>query len=282
MCFVLGAGLRRYVAALLCLLMAVIWLSYSAFCYFVDENDVEIFYQDMTSHTISLELPSSVLYTVASKKPDLHISSFISKDFSKQAAKAEERKRKKEEEERKKQEQERLQKERKLKVYYNSLPTICQNDGVADSWVQAVNEQLRVIPATLLQQFQAQGWHMYCTSDDIDKVHFGGQFGSVMGVTVYDNKVIYIEDRQIAVTESPVHEFGHYLDYSLGFISHQAEFMNIYQREQATFRNAYGVPGYFNQEELFAEAFWRYLTSNRASFRSSVPGLCSFFDKVVG
>lgn len=158
---------------------------------------------------------------------------------------------------------------------------ICQNQGVAQSWVDTVNKELAVIPSNLLQGFENSGWRMYCTTKNLDRTYFGGRFGAVMGVTLYEERLIYIEDRWDAVTESPVHEFGHYLDHSLGFISNKSEFRGIFNSEQGTFRRVYGVPSYFTEEELFAEAFWRYLTSNRSTMRANCPQLTAFIEKAI-
>lgn len=158
---------------------------------------------------------------------------------------------------------------------------ICQNEGVSQSWVDRVNQELAVVPSNLLDKFSNSGWRMYCTTKNLDRTYFGGQFGAVMGVTLYDEHLIYIEDRTDAVTESPVHEFGHYLDWSLGFISNKPEFVGIFNNEQGTFRRIYGVPSYFTYEELYAEAFWRYLTSNRNTFRSNCPQLADFIERTI-
>lgn len=160
--------------------------------------------------------------------------------------------------------------------------TLCQNAGVSQSWVDTINNNLSVIPSHLLERFRSSGWSMYCTPDNIDAKWFGSQFGAVMGVTVYDYKVIYIEDRTDAVNEAPVHEFGHFLDCNLGFISDSQDFINVFNAEQAIFRSAYGVPSYFDRKELFAEAFWRYLTSNRDTFRATCPGLARILNSVTG
>ena len=158
---------------------------------------------------------------------------------------------------------------------------ICQNDGVTSDWVNRVNSNLSVVPANLIQRFKSEGWRMYCTTKNLDRTYFGGQFGAVMGVTLYEEKLIYIEDRWDAVTESPVHEFGHYLDSSLGYITSTSEFRSIFNAEQSTFRSVYGVPSYFTEEELFAEAFWRYLTSSRDKLNMSCPRLTKFIEDAI-
>ena len=55
---------------------------------------------------------------------------------------------------------------------------ICEKDGyVDDYWVGQVNYELETIPASLVQQFQADGWHIYCTDMNIDAVYYGGNMG---------------------------------------------------------------------------------------------------------
>ena len=60
------------------------------------------------------------------------------------------------------------------------------NDGVDASWVAAVNQELAKAPANVLQAFTNSGWSFHVTPMNIDAVYFGGQYGSVMGVTVYE------------------------------------------------------------------------------------------------
>ena len=52
---------------------------------------------------------------------------------------------------------------------------ICEKDGYVDNyWVGQVNYELETIPTSLVQQFQADGWHVYCTDMNIDAVYYGG------------------------------------------------------------------------------------------------------------
>lgn len=187
-------------------------------------------------------------------------------DFKNQIKKAEENRKKREEEER--------------LAYLASLPKVCENQNVSQSWVDAANQTLRSVPKQILDGFTSRGWHMYCTDKNLDDTFFGGQFGAVMGCTIYEDRTIYLEDRTDAVTEGPVHELGHYADHTLGWASRTGEFQNIFQSEQQAFRNTFGVPGYFNEEELYAEAFWRYFVSPEMA--SVTPRLYGYIAKTVG
>lgn len=137
-----------------------------------------------------------------------------------------------------------------------------------------------MIPTYLIQQLQADGWHIYCTSMDIDAVYYGSQFGAVMGSTNYDEYRILIEDRQDAVIEATIHEVGHWYDWHLGTITNSEEFMNIYYAETDSFRAYFGRRSYYDPMEMFAEAFWKYLTDNQ-SLQVASPMLYEFMSRYI-
>ena len=158
--------------------------------------------------------------------------------------------------------------------------SICENDGVDEYWVDCVNQQMNLLPDFLLQKFVNSGWHMDVTSKNLDETYYGGQFGSVMGCTSYDEQVIHIEDRDNAVKEAPIHEFGHWLDYINGFVTNSNEFMDIYYAETDAFKSAFHVTFYYNNKELFAEGFWKYYTDAN-TLQSCCPRLYTFIKNVV-
>ena len=158
---------------------------------------------------------------------------------------------------------------------------ICEKDGyVDDYWVGQINYELETIPTSLVQQFQADGWHIYCTDMNIDAVYYGGQYGSVEASTNYDEYRIIIEDRQDAISDAAIHEFGHWYDWHLGTITNTDEFMNIYYAETESFRNTFGYRPYYDPMELFAEAFWKYLTNGQA-LQASCPMLYEFMSRYL-
>lgn len=250
-------------------LFAILWFLITSLCFmaYLYHTDTPSVHTELhTSVSILPKTGSLNSFSIEIPNP-IRISNIKSQNesFQGQVKKAEENRKRKEEEER--------------RTYLASLSKLCQNDGVNQSWVDQVNETLTCVPKHILEGFKNRGWHMYCTSKNLDRTFFGGQFGAVMGCTVYEDHNIWLEDRQDAVTEGPVHELGHYVDYTLGWASHTGEFNQIFNAEQATFRNAFGVPGYFNNEELFAEAFWRYYTSN--SMASVTPRLHDYLSRMI-
>lgn len=158
---------------------------------------------------------------------------------------------------------------------------ICEKDGyVDDHWISDINAQLAMIPSNLITEFQNDGWHIYCTDMDIDAVYYNGQFGAVMGTTNYDEHRILIEDRQVAVTDAAIHEMGHWLDWHNGTVTNSDEFMNIYYTETDIFKSTFHMTCYYDQKELFAEAFWKYLTDNQ-QLANSCPKLYDFMARYV-
>lgn len=158
---------------------------------------------------------------------------------------------------------------------------ICEKDGnVNDSWVTAINNQLDMIPTSLIQQFQNDGWHIYCTDTNIDAVYYNSQYGAVMGTTNYYEHRILIEDRQNAVTEAVIHEIGHWYDWHLGTVTDSDEFIKIYNTETNAFKNTFSVHFYYDQKELFAEAFWKYITDNQ-TLKNGCPMLYEFIARYM-
>lgn len=158
---------------------------------------------------------------------------------------------------------------------------ICEKDGnVDDSWITAINNQLDMIPTSLIQQFQNDGWHIYCTDMNIDATYYNSQYGAVMGTTNYYEHRILIEDRQDAVTEAVIHEIGHWYDWHLGTVTDSDEFINIYNTETNAFKNTFNVHFYYDQKELFAEAFWKYITDNQ-TLKNECPMLYEFIARYM-
>lgn len=165
------------------------------------------------------------------------------------------------EQETKQKEEAKAQKEQERVVKISEPPviSIAINDGVDASWVAAANRELKRAPANVLQAFTNSGWSFHVTPMNIDAVYFGGQYGAVMGVTVYDDKVIYLEDRMDAVQEAALHELGHFVDCYLGYPS---DTLGMYDAESSSYCSYFGVDFYWDRKEFYADSFWKYLTAS--------------------
>ena len=106
---------------------------------------------------------------------------------------------------------------------------IAEKDGTVDnSNIHIVNSELKKIPESIMEQFQKNGWHIYVTDADINQKFYQGKYSTVLGTTQYADKKIYIANTSQAATESTIHEVGHFVDYSNGFLSDQEKFKELY------------------------------------------------------
>lgn len=129
--------------------------------------------------------------------------------------------------------------------------------NVNPDYIKIIEENLSLLPEELVQHFVSNGWKLYLTTEDIAKVYLGRKYESAMAVTVYSLKLIVIENREEAVKESVIHEFGHYLDYVLGFPSLSNEFHDFYVTEASTFKsNIPNASCVSDEREFFAETFY--------------------------
>lgn len=157
-------------------------------------------------------------------------------------------------------------------------------DGtVEDVFLDEVEQQLSVLPSAFQQDMIEDDLVMYVTDKDIDEVFCDGQYGSVQGVTLtpsYGPCSIYIEDREKAVENAPVHEVGHWYDFYAGFLSSSDTFATIYEQESDAFCQTFVVDFYYDKGEFFAEGFWKYWTEPDR-LKASCPALFAYLDSYL-
>ena len=134
--------------------------------------------------------------------------------------------------------------------------------------------ELRKLPKQVLDAFNAAGW-TYC----IDFDYMGGLSKklnmSCIGATNYSRKTIYISE-----ASATLHEFGHFLDWMLGF---PAEHEQLYLAEA---QNS-GLRDYAktNAREYFADCFaYCIIHGNDSemmkSLRKNAPQTCTYFEEL--
>ena len=106
----------------------------------------------------------------------------------------------------------------------------------------------------------------------MNRTRYQGKYSTVLGTTQYADKKIYIANTSQAATESTIHEVGHFVDYSNGFLSDQEKFKELYLSEVRIYIKAYDAVCVRDRKELFAEVFWQYLT-NPSKLQLETPGL---------
>ena len=134
--------------------------------------------------------------------------------------------------------------------------------------------ELRKLPEQVLDAFNAAGW-TYC----IDFDYMGGLSKklnmSCIGATNYSRKTIYISE-----ASATLHEFGHFLDWTLGF---PAEHEQLFRAEAA----AAPLRDYAktNAREYFADCFaYCIIHGNDSemmeSLRKNAPRTCTYFEEL--
>lgn len=135
--------------------------------------------------------------------------------------------------------------------------------------------ELRKVPEQVLDAFNAAGW-TYC----IDFDYMGGLSKklnmSCIGATNYSQKTIYISE-----ADATLHEFGHFLDYALGF---PAEHERLYLAEsQNSSLRDYAKT---NSREFFADCFVHWITysadkKRMDDFRDAAPQTYAYMKKLA-
>lgn len=134
--------------------------------------------------------------------------------------------------------------------------------------------ELRKLPEQILDAFNAAGW-TYC----IDFDYMGGLSKklnmSCIGATNYSQKTIYISE-----ASATLHEFGHFLDWMLGF---PAEHEQLFRAEAAAapLRNYAKT----NAREYFADCFDYCIIHGNDSkmmeiLRKNAPQTCTYFEEL--
>lgn len=134
--------------------------------------------------------------------------------------------------------------------------------------------EIQKIPASILKSFEQMGWKYVIDFDYL--YEFSQERGmSCIGVASYSNRKIYVSD-----PTATIHEFGHFLDWTLGFPAHHEE---LYGTEAQSAADAvlrdYSAT---NSHEYFADyfAYWIRNRGNEAKMeqlQAATPETYAYF-----
>lgn len=135
--------------------------------------------------------------------------------------------------------------------------------------------ELRKLPEQVLDAFNAAGW-TYCIDFDYISGLSKKLNMSCIGATNYSQKTIYISE-----ASATLHEFGHFLDWMLGF---PAEHEQLFRAEAA----AAPLRDYAktNSREFFADCFVHWITyrgneKRMETFRNAAPQTWAYMKKLA-
>lgn len=161
-------------------------------------------------------------------------------------------------------------------VVVESYSGFIQNIGGVDvNLVNKFNSYYMMIPENVRNHFQNNGWSIYATTESIGQKYYGQEM-SILALTVVNEKAIYIDDREKAV-KAVIHEMGHYINYSYGFVSSSAEFTEIFNAEKETFCSIHSTHSNNTSTsvEYFAE-FYMVAITNPNAVKDSCPRTYEF------
>lgn len=154
-------------------------------------------------------------------------------------------------------------------------PGIVEMLGSVDSiWITKADAMLGKLPRNAIDRFITEGWHFYVTDEDIGTTEYGGAIGRVAGSTHYGPDYtgpgyIKIEDRQYAIDEAVLHEFGHFVFGVFGNWYRQ-EVIDAYNSDvgnASLMGISYGVD---DMNEFYGEVFQKYI-KNPSKTREAFP-----------
>ena len=139
------------------------------------------------------------------------------------------------------------------------MPSFMKTEGnVSQSRMDHILANYVRIPEEVRHRIENEGWTFICSSED-----FGADNGysySLLALTIYGTKTIYIDDRTKA-EPSIIHEVGHIIDNTFGFCSESQEFTNIFNTEHGNV-SKFWKTHHNNTDtriEYFAESFLIYV-----------------------
>lgn len=111
-----------------------------------------------------------------------------------------------------------------------------------------------MLPATLRSHYENNGGAITVAATNL--APRWGYSGTVKGVFHHETFEIWIDYRNVAKA-SVLHEMGHYMEQTLGFVAESSDFQSIYACEVNTFRFIWScsTANTASAHEYFAEAF---------------------------
>lgn len=146
------------------------------------------------------------------------------------------------------------------KEYYKCI----DNEANADKhFVDSVVSQMSLLPNETVERFMNEGKRVCITNvnlkeklneSDKEKV----QDDSITtGLIDYSEGIIYLLYNDLTIqTYTTIHEFGHYTDEMLGWVSSEPEFETIYNSEKYIINTDVEI---INEKEMYAEAYKRVI-----------------------
>lgn len=150
-----------------------------------------------------------------------------------------------------------------------------------------VAESYQLVPAEIRIAIDRDGWKITTVESSRLNKEYGGdnlkEGFSVAGTTFYDEKTIYLSDKETLAKDAITHEIGHFVDYEyntyFGYLPSQTEmFHYIFESESAN--ELFGEYSSASEVEFFAQAFKLYCEMPEQLYTSS-PTTYAYINEIL-
>lgn len=150
-------------------------------------------------------------------------------------------------------------------------------DGASVKWSEKAISYLRMLPQKILETLNEEGWMLIITPRNLEDVYESGVSNTV-GLTIYYQARIYIQNDSFSISYCTIHEVGHALDFIHNFISYDNDWKQIFEEEACDS----GLSSYFTSSvsEYFAESFQLFYLEPEQLLKSA-PNTYSFIQTFV-
>ena len=133
-------------------------------------------------------------------------------------------------------------------IFYTSETEL--NNSLLNRTVQDIWKFFDNISQNTFNEFKTGGWKVIITSNPPTYIsEIEEKVGYKLGGNTYrDYRLIYLyfnEENPDYLLEDFIHEFGHFVDWSVGYVSHSKEFENLFNKYQS----------YETQDEFIVENY---------------------------
>ncbi len=156
------------------------------------------------------------------------------------------------------------------------------DEDADDAEERAARAVLKLVPSPVLADFAEQGWTLrYTAQKDLSAYMPGDSTGHVTGVTLFAEKTVYVLASSREIVEATGHEFGHYVDWRLGWPSQEEGFARAWEAEREAYADVAGEYQAKDQKEFFASVYNDILLKRDAR-RACAPQAFALVEKTMG
>ena len=146
---------------------------------------------------------------------------------------------------------------------------------------ELLEAELDLLPDGLLEYLYDNGWKIELTDMNLSEEYDYPM--SICGITLYDEKQIYITDGTYYIRRVTLHEVGHAFAYESGKVDLTREFKEIYNEEKDNFVDCTSIgDGHETSDvqEYFASVFQNMFLDYEETY-NSVPETVNYIESIV-